>query len=425
LSILPPQRGVGETSETSVVGRIKGFLSRQSHNYRMMLVRSAGANFLYNLTGQYTSIYVKALGADNIMLGAMSSLSAFISMLISLPVGYITDRYNLRKVLGAGMLLNIVMIALYAFAEDWRWVVVAMAINPLTMALMFRSQQVMVINGLKVKDRATGMGLRMQAAMAAGLVAPLFAAMAVNRFGGLTLEGIRPLFKARLVGLIILYAYVYLRTQDEAPAPREEASGGFVSDFREVLEGGGRKLWVMILVGVLGAFVWSTLENFAFLYAAEVKGATSVQLGLMPTFETIATLVFSTPLNRLADTRGRKHAFILVRPLLWLGFAIAILAPDPRWLIASWFLRGVALSTSAYQTLLLELVPPEQRGRWLGLSNTFSAMARVAAPLVGGLLYDSAFPWLVFAFPLAIDMLIRIPILHLWVPETGEAQQRV
>jgi len=71
------------------------------------------------------------------------------------------------------------------------------------------------------------------------------------------------------------------------------------------------------------------------------------------------------------------------------------------------------------------MVPPEQRGRWLGLSNTFSAMARVAAPLVGGLLYDSAFPWLVFAFPLAIDMLIRIPILHLWVPETGEAQQRV
>jgi len=68
--------------------------------------------------------------------------------------------------------------------------------------------------------------------------------------------------------------------------------------------------------------------------------------------------------------------------------------------------------------LYMELVPAEQRGRWMGLSNTFTAMVRIIAPVIGGFLYDSSQSWLIFAVPLAIDMLLRTPILHKWVPET-------
>jgi MFS family permease len=236
--------------------------------------------------------------------------------------------------------------------------------------------------------------------------------------GGLTVEGIRPLFYIRFVGLIVTYSYVYLKTNNVAPAIREKTSSGFIQDFKEVLDTGGRKLKTMILVGALGALVWSTLESFAFLYAEEIKGADAFILGLMPTAETIAYLIFSTTMNRLADTKGRKYAFIIVRPGLWLSFIIAILAKSPYWLLIAWFLRGVALSTSAYNTLYMELVPAAQRGRWMGLSNTFSAMVRIVAPVIGGFLYDSSYPWLIFAVPLAVDMLLRTPILYKWVPET-------
>jgi MFS family permease len=383
-----------------------------------MIVRTSGAHFLFKLTGQYTSIYTKALGADNIIIGLLSSLSAFISMLVSMPVGYITDKYNLRKVLGVGMFLNIVMIALYAFAQDWRWILIAMAVNPITMALMFRSQQIMIINGLRDEDRATGMGLRMQIASIIGLLSPMIAAFIIDRTGGLTVKGIRPLFIIRLVGVILTYSYVYLKTNNIFPEPREKLSTGFLAEFKDVLDTGGKKLKTMILVGALGAFVWSTLESFAFLYAEEVKGANAYILGLMPTCETIAYILFSTSMNRIADTRGRKYAFILVRPALWLSFIIAIVASKPYMLLVAWTFRGIALSTSAYNTLFMEMVPSEQRGRWMGLSNTFSAMIRIIAPVIGGYLYDSSYPWLIFAVPLIVDMIIRVPILYKWVPET-------
>ena len=401
------------------VGEVRDFLSRQSHNYWMMVVRSGGANFLFNLTGNYSSIYTKALGADNIMIGYLSSVSSFISMIISMPVGWVTDNYNLKKVMGAGMLLHIVMIGLYAFAQDWRWILLAMVVNPFTMSFMFRSQQVIIVNGLKPEDRASGMGFRMIIAQILGLLSPIPAALLVNHFGGLNVDGIRPLFIIRLAGMICVYGYVYLRLTDVLSQPRDDSKASFLGDMTEVMKG-GRKLKTMIVVGALGALVWSTMENFVFLYAAEVKGADELVLGLMTTVSTIAAITFSVPMNRLADTRGRKFAFTSVRPALWLSFAIVVFADNPYWLLPAWFLRGLALSSSAYETLMMELVPPEQRGRWLGISETFSALVRVGAPILGGYLYDSSYPALIFLIPLVVDMVFRIPILHFMVPETLE-----
>jgi len=401
------------------VSEVRGFFSKQSHNYWMMIVRSGGAMFLFNLTGNYSSIYTKALGADNVMIGYLSSVSSFISMIISMPVGWVTDNYNLKKVMGAGMLLHVAMVGLYAFAQDWRWILLAMVVNPFTMSLMFRSQQVIVINGLKPEDRATGMGFRMIIAQILGLLSPIPAALLVNHFGGLSVDGIRPLYIMRLAGMICVYGYVYLRLTDVLPHSRNDSKASFLGDMAEVMKG-GRKLKTMIVVGALGALVWSTMENFVFLYAAEVKGADELVLGLMTTVSTIAAIIFSVPMNRLADTRGRKFSFISVRPALWLSFAIVVLADSPYWLLPAWFLRGLALSSSAYETLMMELVPPEQRGRWLGISNTFSALVRVGAPILGGYLYDSNYPSLIFVIPLVVDMVFRIPILHFMVPETLE-----
>jgi MFS family permease len=396
----------------------KDFLARQSHNYRMMIIRSGGGMFLFNLTGQYSSIFTKALGADNMTIAWLSSVSSFISMIISMPVGYITDNYNLKKVMGAGLFLNIAMVGMYAFAQDWRWIFVAMVINPFTMALMFRSQQVIITNELDSAERARGMGVRMQIAMILGLISPIPAAYLVNRWGGLTIDGIRPLYYIRFVGMILVYSYVYIKLTDVLPMPRAKKSTGFLDDFREVLDEGGRKLKVMIVVGALGALVWSTIQSFTYLYAAEYKGANALVLGLLPTVETIASVIFAGSMNKLADIKGRKYAFLIVRPALWLFFIIVILAPNQYWLLVAWTLRGIGMSTSAYNTLFLEMVPAEQRGRWMGLSNTFSALFRIGAPLLGGFMYSSKWPWMLFAIPLAVDMLIRIPIFHFWVPET-------
>ena len=134
----------------------RDFLKKQTHNYRMLLIRTSGANYLTSLTNSYTSIYTTELGADPVTLGSLSSVSSAINMLISMPSGWILDRYDLKKVMGIGMIFQIIMIALYAFAQDWTWILVAMMVSPFTMALLFRSQNLIFMRSLKHQDRAKG-----------------------------------------------------------------------------------------------------------------------------------------------------------------------------------------------------------------------------------------------------------------------------
>ena len=177
----------------TVIRRLRDFLGRQSHNYRMMLIRSGGHTFFFNLTGNYDSIYTTSLGADPLTLGSMRGLSRAINMAISMPSRWLSDIYSLKKILGLGMAAYLLMVAMYAFALDWTWILVAMIISPFTIALMFRSQNVMISNSLRNEDRATGFGLRARdlrniAAQVAGLISPIPAALLVERFGGSILK---------------------------------------------------------------------------------------------------------------------------------------------------------------------------------------------------------------------------------------------
>ncbi len=402
---------------------IRGFVEKQSHNYRMILVRTAGANFLMNLTRNYFSIYTTGLGADAVTLGGIRSISSAVNMLISIPSGWLSDTYNLKKVMGVGMAIQIVMVALLALAKNWTWVLVSMALDPFTMALMFRSQTVMMSNALKDGDRATGFGLRQVFGQMVGITAPIPAALIVGYFGGLNVEGIRPLFYLRTIGLVLLYAYVYTRLDDVPPQPRPEKSS-VLQDLREVLAGGeGLKTW--IVVSGLGSIVWGMMEPFTFLYAAEVKGADALTLGIMTTVSILASIVFSLPVNQIADTKGRKFAIFLVRPALYIWMLMVVLAPSPSWLILAWVFRGIGLSSTAYDTIALELVPPSQRGRWLGITNAFSSIARIPAPLIGGFLYRGSHSYLIFLIPLILDLGLRMPLLGWKIPETGKSPPQV
>jgi len=399
-----------------VIERLRGFVERQSHNYRVLLVRGGGHSLLLNLTDSYNSIYTTALGADPVTLGSMRGLSSAISMLISMPSGWLSDIYSLKKMMGLGMAIYLLMIAMYAFARDWTWILVAMILMPLTMALMFRSERVMIFNGLRDEDRATGIGIRDIISRVAGLISPIPAALLVERLGGLTVEGMRPLYLIRLSGLVVLYLFVFMKLTDVRPQPRSKG-GTFLQDFRDVLEGkAGLKAWMAVVC--LGSLVWGTMEPFTFLYAVEFKGASALTLGAMTTASAIVSILTSIPINWIADHRGRKTAVYISRPFLYVWMIMVVAAPNPMWLIVAWAFRGVALSSSALDTMGLELVPAGQRGRWLGMTSTIGSLFRIPAPIIGGILFGGTNPSLLFLIPLVLDLCIRIPILALKVPET-------
>ncbi|MCK5380206.1 MAG: hypothetical protein KAJ81_01975, partial [Candidatus Latescibacteria bacterium] len=62
-------------------------------------------------------------------------------------------------------------------------------------------------------------------------------------------------------------------------------------------------------------------------------------------------------------------------------------------------------------------VPVGQMGRWNGLLGLFAGLVTVPAPLIGGLIWRGLGPVYVFLIPVALDLLVKIPLLTT-VPET-------
>jgi hypothetical protein len=65
----------------------------------------------------------------------------------------------------------------------------------------------------------------------------------------------------------------------------------------------------------------------------------------------------------------------------------------------------------------MELVPVERMGKWSGVLGLFRGLVTIPAPLIGGLIWRKLGPMYVFIIPLAVDLLLRIPLL-VTIPET-------
>jgi MFS family permease len=401
------------------IGRAIGFIGRQKHNYRVAVARSTASSFVGSLTAQYNSIYAVALGADSVGVGTIGSIGSGISTLISAPVGWLVDRVGIKSfyLLGMGLLAGGTLV--YALAQTWEVIVVASILLSISMRLTGTGCSVICADSVKNEDRATAQNLCVTLSSTAGLIAPLIAAYLITAYGGLNAEGIRPLYYVRFVGygLVLLFVAFQLREPGRVRTAEGRANRSFVDDFGRLFEGGGPlRRW--IVVASLTGLPMAMTSPFLQLYAHQEKGADQYLLGFMTTATVLARLAFGIPLGRLADKVGRKKVIYLLTPLWYASNLLLVFSFSPVTLVLAGALQTFYfISAGATSAMTLELVPVEQMGKWSGVLGLFQGLVTIPAPVIGGLIWRVWGPAYVFVIPLAIDLLLRIPLLST-VPET-------
>jgi len=390
------------------------FVKRQGRNFRVLLARKLGYSLLGRLSHQYTSLYAVALGADKVALGTLNSVGSAVSTVLSLPIGRLVDRYSLKKMMLFAMILEVLVPLAYFLAWDWTVLIPALILFQMTgfRSLAVTIENVYIASSLKNEDRASGFGVSTVISTIGGTLAPIAAAYLVIAFGGINVSGIRPLFIIQLTGLIPLTILIYLHLTEARKAIGKVRNGvkNFFKDFSTLFEN-AKGLKRFIFMECLGDFSMGAVFPFAMVFAVEVKQATPLILGYMGMAATLCNMIFAIPIGRLADKIGRKKTLYLMRPIMYASYLLIAFAPNAYWLILAWAFLGFPWEWIIWSTMSMEMVNESQRGRWSGILLMFNNLARIPAPIVGGILYQTVDPAMLFLLPVTIDLFLRLPTL--------------
>ncbi len=401
------------------VNRARQFVLRQKPSYRVTVTRAAFSSFLAGLTTQYDSIYALTLGASPVQLGALNSVKGGVSAVMSLPAGWLGDRYGIKRfyVIGVGLLA--LAAAIYGIAPDWRVLLAAVILISLSLRFTGTGCSVLCADQLKNQDRATGQNLCNAIASLFLAISPIIGAVLVTRFGGLNAQGLRPLYYIQFVGygLILFYVAIRLREPVRPKLVEERDRVGVLNDFRRIFQDAPHlKRW--IAVACLSRLPLAMVLPFIHVFANEVKGAGQYTLSMMSVAMVAAHILFGIPLGRLADRLGRKRIIYLLTPLWYLSSIVLITARGPVGLVLAGALWGFyPIMSVVTSSMSLELVPLQRMGRWSGILGVFAGLVTIPAPLIAGLIWRHVGPAYVFVIPLVLDLALRLPLLRT-IPET-------
>lgn len=399
------------------VSRGIDFLRRQPYEWKVTAVRTSIFRLFYQMLLPYLSVYVLALGATAMQLGIVNSIGMAVAGVLSPIMGWWIDRMGGKRIYLAGIGLLAVSWAIYALAQDWTIIIVAMLAYWLGYRASMASCAVICGNTLLPQDRVTAMSCcESLAAGVLGMAGPILGAFLITAFGGMTVSGIRPLFYISLAGTIATFILIQTQLSNKRWGGTS-ASGGLFKDLSQVFKGGQYRKRFIIIAAFTG-LPMGMIIPFTQPFASDVKGADQFVLGAMVTGFSLIPLVFGIPSGRLADRIGRKKVLYITTPLFWVSSLLLIWAPNATFLIIAGSLQGFFfISAVIVGAMSRELVPPALMGRWTGIIQFYSLMIGAGAAFIGGAIWDSLGPEYIFLIAIGLDLFIKMPLL-IKMPET-------
>jgi MFS family permease len=400
----------------SAVSRGVGFFARQDRDWKVTVVRTNMTMFFYRMVLPYLSIYTMGLGATGTQLGIVNSVGMGVAGIAGPFSGWLIDKLGVKKIYLLGIAILVCAYLIYGLAQSWSIIIVAMVTYWLGSNTSVQGCSVICGNCLASEERVTGMSICETFGMGLlGLAAPMVGAWLVTAFGGINVEGIRPLFFICLAGTAVTFFLVLTQLSNRKWGV-SGAGLGFFKDFSQLFkEGRNLKRW--LIIATLSGLQFGVVTPYVQPFANEFKGADQFILGAMVTASALVPLVLGIPMGRISDKIGRKKVIYASIPLVWASYLLLIFAPNQACLVVSGAFQGFFMIGGIVVAAMgRELVSPAQMGLWMGVLGLCRMLFNAISVYGAGLIWDHIGPQYVFVAIMALDI-IRIPLL-MKMPET-------
>ena len=402
---------------------IPPFWRAQESDWKITVVRTSLERLGYQVIYPYLSLFIIALGAQKSQLGLITSLGILIGGLLGPVTGNFIDKNGAKKVYVVGILMLLASYLLYATAGSWYVCIAAMIIYYLGNGTAIHSCGTICGNCLKNCDRAKGMLIcESLAAGLLGMVGPMIAAFVLVRLVGAdeaspSADSMRWLFYLSAFFTVISLVLVVTKLSNQKWAVKNRMGNHPVREGMAILKSNkNARKWIFI--AACSNLPQAMILPFVQVYASEVKGADVTTLATMVTACSLTSVLCGFATGSLADRFGRKKVMYVLMPLFWCSCLLLVVAKSPFFLILAGILEGFYYINSPLSAAIQrELVSQEVMGTWLGVTRLTNAVVSAVMALLSGIIYDRVGPQYVFLIFVAVDVLVRLPLL-ISLPET-------
>ena len=334
-------------------------------------------------------IYLKELGANPVLIGAILSGIGIWMTVAQIPAGYLSDRFGPRPGMWAAWLLGCLAALLMALSNSLPLFVVAMSLYGLTAFVSAPlNAYVTAVRGTWSVERALttpnafyNVGMA-GGAMVGGLIADSF--------------GIHSIYTVS-AGLFILSTLVILMAR---PAPRQDEHHNATASRPNLFQNPRfLALLGLIFVSMFALYLPQPLTpNFLQTQA----GLSYKTIGLLGAVGSLGNAVFSIGLHGLSA----PLAFIAGQALVAVYALLLWRGSNAGWYaLGYFFLGGFRLARSMTLAYARQFIRSSETGLAYGLVETANSAVNIAAPFAAGLLYNTN-PYSLYPISLAAIILV-------------------
>jgi MFS family permease len=349
-------------------------------------------------------IVLQMLGSATLS-GLGSSIVGLSRLVIAYPIGWLTDRYGRKAGLMVGLVLTLLgtlTIGVAMLLGSFPLVVCGLLVFGLGVGAG-QQLRLAAADMFVPARRGEGLGLVLTGSLVGAVAAP-FLISGANWLGAVV--GQDPLATVWFVLPIIIVPSMYLVLLIR-PDPKIIAQNlsyyypGYVPRETRSAQAPattGSRDWLRHYA-LLTAFA----SSFAALGTMSMMMAmTSVALShhghdltlisVSVSIHVVGMFGFSIPFGRLSDRLGRRKVMLVGMVIIAVGSILVPTSSDYLVITTGTFLVGLGWScvNVASSALITEVVEPAERGRAIGVSDTFSQAATIVMPLAGGPLVELA-----------------------------------
>ncbi len=347
---------------------------------------------------------------------AGSFLSAYYigPVLMSLPAGWLADRWGVRAAMILGQALIAVGLGAVAAAPSFSFIVVIMVVAGAGYGVLNPTTTKAGMAWFPPRQRATVVGLKQVGLPFGGAVGAFVMPPLAIAFGWRAAVA----FAAAVVGGLALLTWALYR---DLPAPAATATEapprtGFWAVMRN------RDLWLVGVSTLIFAGVQTVFLSFLVLYLHDVLQITVVTAAKYLVTAQVSGAAGRIVFGLLSDRvfGGRRRIVLAIAGLGSIACTLALGATTPA--TGPWLLVPLATCIGVFgvgwngvqHTLMAELAGPRAAGTAVGLGLAISSLGVTVCPPLFGLLVDRAGgfggAWLTLAATMVAGLLLLVPV---------------